>query len=253
MKKFTNVFSIILLVGIIISQVSYAQNKSNRNLIGLRAGLSVPNLSGGNTPQSQGYTSRSGGGYGLFFTDKFTNNFAIQAELTYVNEGGVKVGMQQITDPAAPQNLPLYANFKNEAIINYVEIPILAKYCLALSDNLQFYVDAGPYMGILAEAKTQTSGTSNIYLDEQGKIPLTVNGEPLPPQNFSNTQDIHSDIKSTNFGIMGSIGFSTRFLSNILSLDARGAYGLTKIQKDPANGENNVGYFLITLGYAIEI
>ncbi len=253
MKKITNIFSIVILLGI-IALVSEGNNLyAQANLIGLRAGLSVPNLSGGNTPQSQGYTSRSGMGYGLFFTDKFTDNFAIQAELTYVNEGGVKVGMQQITDPAVPANLTLYANFKNEAIINYVEIPILAKYCISLSDNLQFYVDAGPYMGILAEAKTQTSGTSNIYLDEQGKVPLTVNGEPLPAQNFNNTQDIQPNIKNTNFGIMGSIGFSTRFLSNILSLDARGAYGLTKIQKDPANGENNVGYFLITLGYAIEI
>jgi hypothetical protein len=254
MKNFKRIFSIILLSGIIIgNSFAYSQSLRNRYLIGLRAGLSIPSLKGGNTPLSEGYTSRSGLGFGLFVADKFTNSFAVQVELTYVNEGGVRNGMQPITDPAVPQDLILYANFKNEAIFNYVEIPLLAKYCTSLLENLHFYVGAGPYMGILVEAKTKTSGISRIYWDKEGKVPIIVNGEPLPPQNFDNVRDIRSDIKKTNFGLMGSIGLSTRFLGNIISLDARGAYGLTKIQKDPKNGENNVGYFLITLAYAIEL
>jgi len=56
-----------------------------------------------------------------------------------------------------------------------------------------------------------------------------------------------------NIGITGGISISRTWGPGDLILDLRGSFGFTNVQKGPANGKNNTGCFVISLGYAIKI
>ncbi len=153
-----------------------------------------------------------------------------------------------------PPNTTLYANFDNETIINYLEIPLLASYTInGGNSDFSEYVDAGPYLGILLNAKTQTSGNSSMYLDQAGTMPLTISGYPIPPQSFNAETDITSSIKTLNVGITGGIGIKLNIDSSQLDLDLRGVYGFIPIQSDNSNGSNNTGALYLTIGYGFRI
>jgi hypothetical protein len=247
-------FLMILFTGAINLHSVIAQN----TWLGLKGGLSIPSLQGGNTEQSKGYKSRFGPDFGIFGYKDLSDNWALQIELSYVSQGGIKKGIQAL-DPSmlsglpVPEGTPLYANFKTEAIMNYIELPILAKYTIPLKKTYKFYIDGGPNFGYLVSAKTHTSGTSQIFLDPSGTQPLEIEGQPLPAQNFKAETDIKNDLKKMNVGITGGVGISRTLGPGDLVLDVRGSYGFINVQKDPVNGQNNTGCLVISLGYAIKI
>jgi hypothetical protein len=225
--------------------------------IGIRGGLSVPQLSGGNTEQSQGYKTRLGPDFGIFGNISLSPDFSLQLEAFYASQGGKKTGIQPIDPSSVPLPVPagtnLYANFSNEAVLNYVEIPLIVKYSFNLNKFFNAYVDAGPYVGFLVIAKTITKGTSSIFVDKNG-TPLVIESfAAIPPQNFDQTTDISSDIKKFNSGITGGVGISRPVLKGEIILDIRGTYGFTNIQKNSINGKNNTGSLVVTLGYAYKI
>jgi hypothetical protein len=130
---------------------------------------------------------------------------------------------------------------------------LLVKYSIPIFKTHKFYIDAGPNFGYLANAKTKTSGLSQIFLDPADTQPLTVGGQELPAQNFKAETDIKNDLKKFNIGITGGVGMSRTFGPGDLILDLRGSYGFINVQKDPLNGKNNTGCLVISLGYAIKI
>jgi len=226
-------------------------------ILGGKGGISIPELKGGNTPQSQGYASRLAPNFGAFVDYEFNSELSLQLEVSFSGQGGRRDGMQVITSNnisglPIPSNTNLYANFENETILNYLEIPLLWKYTVIRSNSgFSGYVDVGPYLGNLLNAKTKTSGKSNLYFDQAGTMPVTIQGQPLPPQNFDNETNIISDIKTSNAGISGGIGVTKTVGRGQLILDVRVTYGLIPIQEDRANGTNNTGALVVTLGYGI--
>jgi hypothetical protein len=147
----------------------------------------------------------------------------------------------------------LYADFKNISVLNYLEIPIMAKW--EWGNSWRYYVNVGPYVGFLLTAKQKTSGNSQLYFDSGGTQPVEISGQPLPPQPFDATTDVKSSLKKANFGITGGAGISKNMgKSGDLILDVRAADGLTTIQKDTQNdGKNHTGGLFITLGYAFSL
>lgn len=256
---------LVILVIIILSFSNAGFNKSDLFSqtvnFGAKAGFSIPQLRDrGSNEISRGYESRFAPAFGVFLNNYFTTNFALQIEALFVGQGGERSKMQPI--PAenleefqVPLNMKLYADFDNVAILNYLEIPILAKYRIQLADLVNVYADFGPYLGILLSAKTKTSGTSRIYLDKDGSIPLTDGqGHPLPPVNFENERTITNDIEGANFGLMAEIGVGIKMGKSELSLDIRGSNGFSHIQKDTKkNGKNSTGALVVTAGYSIEL
>ena len=105
-------------------------------VVGVKGGLSVPDLSGGNTPVSEGYTFRLAPTYGAYVNYGLNQDWFLQAEISFAGQGGQRNGMQAFPAPARllsmlpPGTNNLYANYDNETIINYLEIPILAGYNL---------------------------------------------------------------------------------------------------------------------------
>lgn len=252
MKTLFSIFAFISVL-ILISQRAPAQVR-----FGIQGGLSVPNLSGGNNEISQGYTSRLAPNFGVTAQFAITNNFSIEPQINFDGQGGQRNGMQPVTDlspelPAPPSGY-YYANFKNMSILNYVEIPVLAKYTFGLR-GVGLEVNAGPFVGFLLNATEKSSGTSSIYIDKNGTPLEMPNGSggyvPVPPQSFDASTDVTSSIRKMNFGVAGGVGvlFPLSGSSN-LSLELRGLYGLTNVQKYASDGTSHTGNLIVSLGYS---
>jgi hypothetical protein len=232
----------ILLVVLLAANVS-AVPRGTR--IGVHGGPGVPSLQGGTNEVSEGYTSRLGPYFGIGADVPLGRGFSVCAEINYSSQGGKRNGRQPIApDPLLPlpPDMTVFASFDNEAILDYIEIPVLAR--VRWGRAIRMFADAGPYVGFLVKAKTVTKGTSLLY-DESGSA------LPYPEQDFGADTNIKSDINSTNFGVGGGLGFEMSYGPGDVVIDAHFSYGLTNIQKDTAvNGENNTGQLAFTLGYS---
>jgi hypothetical protein len=225
--------------------------------LGFRGGISIPNLSSSGSnqnPLNTGYSSRLGPEFGLFSEFKISKLFSIETMVEYSSQGGKKDGLQAFPTPPelAPEFAPnpaptyLYANFNSDAKINYLMIPILAKFGHHFKNSpWKIYIDAGPFVGFLLSAKQVTTGSSQIYLDPAGQEPL-----PGGAQSFNNTQDIKSQLHNANFGVEGNLGINYRFGANNIFFEVGGNYGFINIQKGTANGQNNTGAATAVLGYS---
>jgi hypothetical protein len=219
-------------------------------LVGVHAGSSIPNLhAGDNNPISTGWSSRVAFAFGIYAEYDMSPSFAIQPEVNFAPQGGKRNGVQPIPYDAtafgAPPGTLLYGDFNSTADIDYLEIPLLAKY--RIGSARQLYATFGPYVGFLLSAKNVTSGSSLVYLDAQKTQPVTAS-----PVDFGTTTDIKSDLKSYNWGIQGGLGYQRPLGSGRIELDVRGSYGLMNVQKDTAaNGKNNTGALVVSLGYGV--
>ncbi len=226
--------------------------------LGVRGGISIPNLTaGGSTqnPLNTGYSSRQGPDFGIFAEFKVSELFSVQPMIEYSSQGGKKDGLQALATPDEfaqafpPGQAPtyLYANYNSEAKLNYLLVPILAKFGWNLGDKspFRFYVDAGPFIGFLLSAHQATSGQSQFFLDPKGQQAL-----PAPAQSFEANTDIKDQLHSTNFGISGNVGLVYKFGQNNLFIEGGGNYGFLNIQQGTANGKNNTGAATVNLGYS---
>ena len=250
MKKLTTtLFVLVCLTSLSFSQSSPLKGGTDFS-VGILGGINIPRLSGGNGNElSRDYTSRSGPAFGLTASLGLGPHFALTADLLYSSEGGKRNGVQAIDassiNPQVPAGTYFYANFKNQSILNYAEIPVMVKYIIPFNKSQKVYVDFGPYVGFLLNAKQKTNGSSIIYADRTQTIPVS------DTQSFNASTSITSDINTVNFGLTGGAGFAQMFNSGEVFLDVRGAYGLTVIQKVSANGSSHNGNLLIDMGYAL--
>lgn len=217
--------------------------------LGFRSGVSIPNLSASGSqtnPLNSGYSSRIGPDEAIFGEYHLSSRFSLEALLEYSSQGGKKNGMQAFPNPNGDTPPYLYANFKSEAKLNYLLVPILAKYNWKLGSNspLRFYVDAGPFAGFLLSAHQVTSGSSNIYVDMAGQQPITPS-----PQSFDATNNIKNQLNTFNFGVSGNVGFAYHFGENNIFIEGGGNYGFLNIQKGTANGKNQTGAGTVAIGY----
>ncbi|SHH90505.1 Outer membrane protein beta-barrel domain-containing protein [Chryseolinea serpens] len=227
--------------------------------LGFKGGLSIPSLSSGSdsNPINSGYTSRLGADVALFAEFHFTKNFSIQPQVEYSSQGGKKNGNQAFAVPAglrpffAEGQVPpyLYADYNSTAKINYLMFPLLGKYRVSMGPHWNFYVAMGPFVSVLVSAENKTSGTSEIYLDEQHTQAL-----PIGAQSFDNTEKIKDELHRCNAGVTGHIGFSYALINNnSIFIEGGGNYGFIPIQKDEANGKNRTGAGVVVVGYQFRI
>jgi len=225
--------------------------------LGFRGGLSIPNLSAGSgnqNPLNTGYSSRLGPDFGLFAEFSISKLFSIQPMLEYSSQGGKKNGLQAFTTPEElaamyPQGQAppyLYANYNSEAKLNYLLLPILAKFGWDLKGSpFRVYVDAGPFVGLLVSAHQVTSGQSPFYADAAGQQPM-----PGGSHSFDNTENVKDNLHQFNAGIEGNIGLSYRLGLGRVFVEGGGNYGLLNIQKSAVDGKNETGAAAVTIGYS---
>ncbi|NNE65873.1 MAG: PorT family protein [Pyrinomonadaceae bacterium] len=250
----------ILLTAMMTSFV-YAQDK-RKTYVGFKGGVSIPQLSGGDDNElSRDFKSRVAPNFGGFVEIAVSDRFSVQPEVNYAGQGGKRVGIQPVTQPVPglpplPNGAFYYGDFKNTAKLTYVEVPVLAKYKFGDSDKPRIYINGGPFYGRLVDAKTETAGSSTLFLDRDGQIPVLLppNGTPLPPIPFDATTDIMDDVNKNNFGLTGGGGLEIPFGKNYMQFDVRVSRGLRSIQKDTvANGSSKTGNIVISVGFGFGV
>jgi hypothetical protein len=260
MKKFI-VISFLLANSVVFA---IAQSSSEKNIskftLGAFGGLNIPKLTGGSgNPLSEGWSSRAGVAGGLTFTLNTGKHFAWSAYLIYSSEGGQRNGMQALDgsslNPQVPAGTYFYADFENESVLNYLEVPIMGKYSFSLNKSSRLHLDFGPYVGFLLNAKQKTSGSSVVYADTERTQAVSVDPQTgqVFPASFEANTDIKSQINSVNFGLTGGVDISQTVGFGEVILSVRGNYGLTNIQKYSQNGKSHTGNLLISLGYSIPL
>ncbi|MBN9351197.1 MAG: outer membrane beta-barrel protein [Chitinophagaceae bacterium] len=276
-KKIKSFF--LLCFGMFFAFSAGAQNFS----LGVRSGISIPNLTGGGGaafPLSTDYKSRFGIDEAISGEYHFSKLFSLQVMAEYSSQGGKRDGNQALArksdflaglqqsqggsqppiDPAildqlmtalnsSPANY-IYADANNVSKLNYLLIPVSAKFGWNLRKNspVRFYFDGGPFVGFLLNAKQEIKNAQNISLADNGipAIPL-----PIPGQFFDGTQDVKSSLHTFNIGFSGEVGFAYNFNEkNNIFIEGGGNYGFRAIQKDPQDGKNHVGAGTVGLGYA---
>ena len=238
--------------------VSTALAQNPKNYLGIKAGISIPNLSAKGSqqnPVNTGYTSRLGPDFAIFFETAITKTFSFSPGIEFSSQGGKKDGFQAFTTPdnyAAffpPGQVPpyLYASYNSEAKMNYLMLNALAKFNWPynLKSPFSIYIDIGPFGAYLVSAHQVTSGSSVIYADQERQQPLTPG-----PQSFDNKQDIKSDLHKGNFGMEGDFGMALSFKKGRVFLEGGANYGFLNIQKGTENGKNQTGAATIRAGYA---
>lgn len=235
--------------------------------------MGIPNLTTGSksTPLSEDYSSRFGFYGGIVTEFQINSWFGLRAEINYSSQGGKREGMQALPLSTEMdqlwQILPefgitpdkyMYADIKSEAILKYLEIPIMAKFSFSLGSRINFYMQAGPYMGLMFNAKNITSGSSNVYIDKEGNLSVDAIIEqagmsPIGKQSFDHNEDITADIHRFNVGGQGAIGFGLIMDSGEFFIEGGGNYGFISFQKDDTNGTNNTGAGTITIGYLFQL
>lgn len=249
-----------LIAILLFVMVSFQQALSQTPIfLGLKGGIGIPNLhSSSNGPAiSQGYSSRRGPYFGVFGEFRLTPEFSIQPEINYSSQGGKKNGQQttaipaQMVNPQAPSGTMYYVGttYKSVAKLNYIEVPVLAKFTFPLSSHFNFIVDAGPYAGFLIRANQSTTGSNKVYMDQQQTQPI-----PGAEQPIDSSSNIKDQLRSINLGVQAGIGFSYNLGSSYIFIEGGGNYGLINIQKNTQeDGKNNTGAATIAIGYALRI
>jgi hypothetical protein len=240
----------------------FSSSSFSQFYLGAKGGVSIPNLTaGGGNPVSSGWSSRLGPYFGAVGEYDLSKHFSLQVELNYSSQGGKKDGVQAIPSnefssffpPGTPPSLIpayLYATFKSVAKLNYLELPVLAKYNFPLNKKLAFFVNVGPYIDYLANAKDINTGSGYVYSDEAEE---SQNRVSPTSESFDSTQDITSQIHRFNVGVQGAIGLELQAGKGKFILSAGGNYGFINIQKYAADGKNDTGAATVTLGYLFKI
>lgn len=277
-----------LLAGLLIfSLCAYSQTVN----VGIRGGLSIPNIvSGGDNPLSKGYSSRIAGGGGIFAELGINNYVSFRLGVEYSGQGGKRNGIQAIPSEqvmagitagmgggnmegmddilgpvmsSMPNNI--FADVKNTAAFDYLIVPVSIQIGTNANNRWRVYANAGPFVSFLLHGKQTTKGQSKMYMDADKSLTLgdamqsVIGNVPELADVLQNETDfgsekvITSDLNPVNAGIQGDIGLSYRHERHRIFIEIGGNYGFIKMQKDKSNGSNRIGAATVMVGYAIRI
>jgi len=250
-------FSLIAIAGLALLCARGAAFAGGLNL-GVHAGISIPNIRGSQTDIfTKNFTSRQGPYFGLTADIPLAGKFSLAVDLNYTSQGGLRRGMQPITMDMSGLGLPpdtlVFADFRNETILDYLELPVLAR--VTFGNKLKFFFDLGPYAGYLVRGKAVTEGVSTLYLDEAGTMPILVPPDYVEPLvvDLAATTDVKDSIHPFNIGLAGGGGLIWPVGPGQFVLEARFQLGLSDLQKDPADGNTQTGAVLVSLGYMLPV
>ena len=201
MKKL--IFPLIILLG-------FSVNAQQEVKFGPKAGVNFSTIS--NVPKAKMLT---GFYVGAIAEIKFDDKFSIQPELMYSSQGAKYDYSVELVGISG-------THFRDK--LDYINIPILAKYYISKGFSFEF----GPQFGFLVKAES--------------KGEVTVKGE-----TFENNRDIKDEVNSFDFGIGAGFAYD---LSNGFFINARYNFGITNVGKSNYNyRESQNGVTQIGVGY----
>jgi hypothetical protein len=160
--------------------------------LGIRGGLSIPNIiSTSNNTLSDGYSSRLAGVGGIFTELGINDMFSVRIGIEYIGQGGKRNGVQAmssnqlITDIATRMGANIteetiamlgsmaahipptfYADVKNTVKFDYLMIPVSLQVGRKIGNTpARIYVNAGPFVSFLMSGEQVSKGSSKLYSD----------------------------------------------------------------------------------------
>lgn len=209
---------------------SYAQQRFSA---GPRLGLNLSNYWG----NADGMKFKPGVAAGVFLMYSSLNHFGISADVMYSQRGTKYSGAV-----FPPFGNPITATFTQR--VNYLEIPVVARYFLTLSGNFRPNVFIGPSLAIKLNAK-RVNAESDSFSSRFAAATV----------NTDNSNDFKNlDLGATGgFQLNWGMGNRQHFL-----IDARYNLGLSKVQTNlpniwgPRSSLQN-STATITLGYSFGV
>lgn len=241
MKHFFTLIAVCFFITIQAQEDTSAKDSSI--MVGVKGALSLPSLSdNSNNIFTENFKSYVSFETGIFSEFSFSDLLALKVELNYTVKGGERSGYQPLPDDSYITTGQLvYGTVDNKTSLNYIELPILAKF--TFGDDWKFFGNVGPYLGFLVDAKQTIEGTIDLNF---GGFPIA-----LPVNTERNIKD---DLRSFNVGGVIGIGVAKDISEKSqVFFEARGSYGFIPIQKNEVFGKSKIGSVLFSLGYAYKL
>ncbi|MFK8007295.1 MAG: porin family protein [Saprospiraceae bacterium] len=203
--------------------------------LGLKAGVNfsnvtIPEIGIINIPEAQANKSFTVGAVAEF---GIANGFAIQTEANYTKKGFIiNEGI-----PLELANIPLPIGVKVTTDLNYIEVPVLAKYNFG-NDKVGGYVTAGPTMSYATGGRFRTA--ANFIIDFN-----------VIDQKFD-----FDNLNISKFDIGASIGAggTVNLGATKLFVDARYTHGFNKLDNIPViDLDFRNKNFALTTGFLIPL
>ena len=225
--------------------------------MGIKMGTTIPGigLSSAN-PVMDGYKNQLAPCFGFVLETGLTKNWSLLNELNYAAISIRKNGSQVIPKSAYDNlnltryNFPdfIYANFESNIKIKYIEIPMMLKYYLHQDGKTNFFVNGGPFVGLLAYGNIKTSGTGKVYTDAAYTNPVA----PFP-LNLNQEQNVQDRLEDINMGFQGGIGFTLTNSFGEIFANLSGTFGFNNIQRNKIDGENKSEEATLYIGCLIHL
>ncbi|MCJ8211019.1 PorT family protein [Mucilaginibacter sp. RS28] len=219
-------FAILIVFAVPVCKAQYVA-------LGVRGGVNSRNFTNGEGISKflAGDTRLNTGPTGAIFLEfKYSKMFSLQPMLELSSQG-TKSG---VFSTGYPSN---YYNFRKSAELNYLMLPVLAKFGVNLTPRSRYriYTSVGPYVSLLTSARQYYTATQ--YFNYDGV-------------NYYKSQtyaaDIRPDLHRVNGGIEGNVGLMYTVANTSLFVEGGGNYGLFNVQK---RGEyRNTGAATIAIG-----
>ncbi len=176
---------------------------------GIKAGVALSNIFGRDVYDQR---FRAGFSYGIFMSYRFGARFALQPELLFVMKGSKYVNGQG-SDA-----------YRETMSLEYVELPILAKYYFPLFRSFRTYVFAGPApaLNIRARVDAQFAGESQ--------------------------EEALDNVTGFDLGLAAGAGVEVPVGKGRVTFDVRYTAGLLTLSKEPGDDIRN-GSVSFLLGY----
>lgn len=203
---------LVLALAVAASSLTFAQQ------FGAKAGMNVSSLS--NDADLSDQKSKIGFNAGVFMNLPLGADFSIQPELIYTQYGS----KSDYTLPTPTPSGIVNQNYSASTHLDYIALPVMIQYNVLP----QFYLEAGPELGLSVTAKNKVKNEStNTTLAES--------------DNFKD------DINGFNVGI--GLGAGYYFTDNI-GVTARYVAGLTDIAEDRPSGSSSIKNNVFQVGLA---
>lgn len=196
-----------LSAAVAVSTLTFAQQ------FGVKGGLNVSSISDEGFSESN---SKTGFYAGVFMNAPIAESFSIQPEVLYNN-----LGAKYTT------NLGPLGTYEDKLSLDYISVPVMLQYNVVP----QFYLEAGPELGFLVNAKSDRTYTGDIEAND--------------------TQQLDTDdFNKFNFGLGIGAGFNITQNFGVNARYVAGFSDVTDENSDPspdANNKNNT--FQVGLSY----
>ncbi|MFH5884122.1 porin family protein [Halalkalibaculum sp. DA3122] len=153
---------------------------------------------------------------GLSLDFRFTRLFSVQPEVLYVEKGSRE--RVQVSSLDTEFNL----------VLDYVEVPVLAKFHLPADGLLLPHVYIGPYASFLIENNSNTE----IFENEQ-----------------QTPDELIGEARDSDFGIVAGIGTDLDFRFNTVSAEIRYSAGFTDVFGGAAPQPARNGTVMLLIGF----